>query len=155
MGTLASNEVVEIVGYVDSARINKIERGDKAKINFIEGMSYTGSVSEINPFIDKEVKKFKVGVEFKKNSKVILDDLYGSVEIEVRDELKIMIPKDAILYYNLKTYVYKIVDGRYKKTLVELGKEFEGDFEVIRGISVGEEIVVSDLYNVLDGEAVR
>lgn len=69
--------------------------------------------------------------------------LNGDVAITVSsEEERLVIPLDAMREDDTGSFVYKKIDGAYRKTPIEVGQTNETDVVVLSGLSVGDEVVV-------------
>lgn len=152
----ASSSVMEMIGHVSSKDINRIKVGVPVKIEFESvGIETIGTITEINPFIDEELKKFEVTAKFKVNNDYLLDNTFGQIKIEDAMEQGIKVPTSAILYYDLDTYVYLVKEGKVMRQQIVLGRELLASYIVESGLEVGDEIVTKDLYNLTEGQKIK
>ncbi len=52
-------------------------------------------------------------------------------------------------------YVWRVIDGRAVRTNVEVGEESEGNRQVLKGVAVGDEVIVGPPAGISDGGRVR
>lgn len=152
----ASSSTMDMVGHVSSKDINRIKVGTPVKVEFENlGMETIGVITEINPFIDEELKKFEVTAEFKTTNDYLLDNTYGQIKVEDVKEQGIKIPTSAVLYYDLDTYVYLVREEKVMRQQIVLGRELLASYIVESGLEVGDEIVTKDLYNLTEGQKIK
>jgi len=152
----ASSSTMDMIGHVASKDINKIKIGSPVNINFESANTeVSGVITEINPFIDEELKKFEVTAEFKVDNDYLLDNTYGQIRIEDGERQGIKIPASAVLYYDLDTYVYLVEERKAKRQRVTLGRELFAAYVVESGLNIGDEIVTKDLYNLTEGQNIK
>lgn len=152
VGTTAPKGSMEVVGYLSSSDVSNIYVGAPMMVS-IDGSNIEGSIVEINPFIDDELKKFQVTAEV--SSSKYLDNTYGQVSIERDGTKNVVVPSSSIVYYDLNTYVYKVVDNKVKRQRVELGEEVRDKYIIKSGLGVGDVVVTSNLYNVSEGQSIN
>jgi multidrug efflux pump subunit AcrA (membrane-fusion protein) len=68
---------------------------------------------------------------------------------------KAIIPKSAVHGQGDATYVFAVHDGKLERRAVTLGRGVASDVEVIAGVNVGDELVVSGPDNLRDSEQVE
>lgn len=153
---------------VNESQISSIAVGQKAEITGVgfRGKRYTGTVSKISNIAQQVVSAtgqetivtviVKVDSDNKESLEWIKNGFTAKCKIITSvDKDRIVVPYVAVLAdENGKEYVYRVLENRAVKTYITTGKEFENGFEVVKGLSQGEEIVrspeqVSDFQRVL------
>lgn len=153
---------------VNESQISSIAVGQKAEITGVgfRGKRYTGTVSKISNIAQQVVSAtgqktivtviVKVDSDNKESLEWIKNGFTAKCKIITSvDKDRIVVPYEAVLAdENGKEYVYRVLENRAVKTYITTGKEFENGFEVVKGLSKGEEIVrspeqVSDFQRVL------
>lgn len=156
IASMASGNLMEVIGYIPTEEINNIKINDSIDINFSEiTLKEKGTVTEINPFIDKNIKKYRVKGVFKNSTAYLLDNLYANAKIILSKETEILIPKSSIIYYDLETYAYVIRDGIVNRKKITLGREKQDEFIVLNGLEPGEILIIADLYNINSGQKIN
>ncbi|NPA32998.1 MAG: efflux RND transporter periplasmic adaptor subunit [Aquificae bacterium] len=130
----------------------KIKRGDILEV-YIEvlGRVFPAKVVEVEPAVNPMTRTFKV--------KALIDDdrvksgLFAKVfKIEKLTEPTILIPQKAVFKRWDFTGVWVVKeDGTLELRLIRLGREFDGYYEVLAGLSPGERIVVEGIEKACDG----
>ena len=142
---------------VNESQISSIAVGQKAEITGVgfQGKRYTGTVSKISNIAQQVVSAtgqetivtviVKVDSDNKESLEWIKNGFTAKCKIITSvDKDRIVVPYEAVLAdENGKEYVYRVLENRTVKTYITTGKEFENGFEVVKGLSQGEEIVLS------------
>ena len=142
---------------VNESQISSIAVGQKAEITGVgfQGKRYTGTVSKISNIAQQVVSAtgqetivtviVKVDSDNKESLEWIKNGFTAKCKIITSvDKDRIVVPYEAVLAdENGKEYVYRVLENRAVKTYITTGKEFENGFEVVKGLSQGEEIVLS------------
>lgn len=156
IASTASGELMEITGYIPTEEINNIKITAPIDLNFSEiKIKEKGTITEINPFVDEKIKKYRIKGTFKNSTSYLLDNLYVNARIIISDETAILIPKSSIIYYDLETYAYVIENGIVNRKKITLGRESKDEFIVLSGLKQGEVLVTTDLYNVSSGQKIN
>ena len=156
IASMASGSLMEVIGYIPTEEINNIKINDSIDINFSEiKLRGEGTVTEINPFVDENIKKYRVKGVFKNPTTYLLDNLYVNAQIIISKEKELLIPKSSIIYYDLETYAYVIRDGIINRKKIILGRERQDEFIVLSGLEPGETLVTTDLYNISNGQKIN
>ena len=79
------------------------------------------------------------------SSQVVLD------ESQARPVLAV--PQNAVMKNNGYSFIYVVETGIAHKRIVELGRSFKNDVEIISGLSLGEKVVIVG-QGLLEGEEI-
>ena len=79
-------------------------------------------------------------------------EMYGTVKLSDREAEVIRIPTSAILQEeeNMMTYWLELGNNDYRKQKIETGHTEDGKTVVLSGLNVGDEIVVTGAFYLLD-----
>jgi multidrug efflux pump subunit AcrA (membrane-fusion protein) len=88
--------------------------------------------------------------------KPVLLGMNGSIEIEVETiGNAVTMPVEALLEDANADYVYTVRDGRAQRTEIEIGRLTDTRVEILSGLSEGDEVIVSGVSQLADGDRVR
>ncbi|XOS93875.1 hypothetical protein ACLMAB_10875 [Brevibacillus laterosporus] len=65
-----------------------------------------------------------------------------------------LLPLECVGLTNETHFVMKVENGVVKKQPVEVGQIINGNIEIVKGVSVGEQVVKSGITYIVDGENV-
>lgn len=77
-----------------------------------------------------------------------------NVELEIPDKDRIVVPITAVVQSEGKSYIYKVEQDVATKVEIQTGKENDEYYEVISGVSLGDNIVLDDVESLVDGSKV-
>ncbi|HIP43455.1 MAG TPA: efflux RND transporter periplasmic adaptor subunit [Aquifex aeolicus] len=130
----------------------EIKEGDVLEV-YIEALrkTFLAKVIEVEPAINPMTRTFKV--------KALIDDdrvksgLFAKVfKVEKVQEPTILIPKKSVFKRWDFTGVWVVKpDNTLELRLVRLGREYNGYYEVLAGLSSGERIVIDGIERACDG----
>jgi membrane fusion protein, copper/silver efflux system len=106
--------------------------------------TYQAPVSEVLPVFDATTRTLKVRLEVDNPGFVMRPDMFVDVELPITLPPSINVPADAIIYSGLRKTVF--VDrgnGFFEPRRVETGWRLGNRVEIVRGLMVGEKIVLS------------
>ena len=138
--------------------IDKIKVGSSAKIkiNAIINTEYTGRVIFVSPYIDPETKTGKVVIQIKNKDKRIKPGMYANASIEVkRLHDRILIPKEALLVRDKRNLVFTVEDSLAKWKYVDIGAQNDKYIEILKGVSVGDDVIVKGQFNLAHDAKVK
>ncbi len=144
--------------YVPTSDAINLKSGMSAEVTteVLKGTTFNGSVTLINPRIDVQTGTVKVTVEVMDNSLRLKPGMFVEVRIAVgAKENVLVIPRQAILYKQNKTYVFVLDQNQASQREIILGLTEEDHVEVMEGLSEGEVIVTVGVEGLKDGQRVE
>lgn len=116
------------------------------ELSYLPGKLFTGTVLFIYPFLNPETRTVKLRLSFDNSENILKPDMYANVYIEsMIDSAALIVPQEAVIDSGVRKVVF--VDrgeGKFEPRPVKLGLEGEDNsFQVLEGLSEGEQIVVS------------
>ena len=113
-------------------------------INAYPDRQFTGKVGFIYPTLATETRTVKVRIELSNHDALLKPGLYGSVVLGLSEgnEPKLAIPASAVLDSGTRqiVLVQKNV-GLFEPRTVKLGRQANGFYQVLQGLSAGDEVV--------------
>lgn len=112
-----------------------------------------GKISEIVPAVDPVSRTFLVKVSLPGSG--LRPGQYAKAMIPVGKKTAILIPKSAIVEKGQLTGVYAVDDRKIATyRLVRVGKEYNGNVEILSGINLRDRIITSGVEKAVDGGVV-
>jgi multidrug efflux pump subunit AcrA (membrane-fusion protein) len=158
---VVSFETLAFTAQVDEADITRVKPGMTTLIN-LDGLPETEFASEVERVGKESVltptggTAFPVYLRFSAANKPVLLGMNGSIEISV--EMignAVTMPVEALLEDAVADYVYTVRDGRARRTEITIGRLTDTRVEIISGLSEGDEVIVSGVSQLTDGDRVR
>ncbi len=154
--TVADLSKVWVLAEVYEYELQGVHNGARVKMTLeaYPGKTYTGAITYIYPFLEKETRTVKVRIEFENPRGELKPDMYAQVEILAGKERKgLSVPKEAVIRGGKRDMVIVAFGGgRYAPRQVKLGTESEGYFEVLEGLKEGDKVVTSAQF-LIDSES--
>ncbi len=120
----------------------------------IDGKIYKGFIKDIFSLNPGEAL-YPVDIEINTEDS-FLSDMSISVKIPTyKNDNAVLLNSKAIINFNNEVYVYKLVDNKAVKTLLEVGESVDGFTEVKKGLNAGEEVIVEGQFGISDGDKVE
>ncbi len=142
--TIADHSRVWVQVDIYENEISMIKLGQKAKMTLASfpGEVFEGEVTFISPHINAETRTVNVRLEFPNPDLRLLPEMYADVTLDVPIGDKLTIPSSAVLRTGKKDIVFVDKgDGKMEIRRVELGQKAGSYYEVLRGLTEGEEVV--------------
>jgi len=133
-----------------------VKVGDKVEMTLasVPGKTFKGALAYIYPYAESKTRTTKVRVVFDNRDLLLRPDMFAEVSIQ-SDTLEnvVVIPAESIIRSGNKTQVFVVREpGKFEPRMVELGLESGGKVAVLKGVSVGEEVVSSAQF-LIDSES--
>ena len=131
-----------------------IHRGASARIAMAEvSRALTATVSPSEPIFDEATLTLKVRLEAANPRLALKPGMFVDVEFPVNLPPALVVPADAIVDSGLrKTVFVECGEGNFGPRLVETGWRIGGDVQVTKGLTAGEQIVISGTF-LIDSES--
>ena len=148
-------ENIVFKAFVDQARLNDVEIGDRTTVRLIAypGQTFAGRVIKINPTVQTEESKvtkvasdrqYTYSVWIEMDSLEMPTGLQGYVEFN-KDKVALAIPESSVTHLSAGEGMVMVVSEGDDKAVVrqvKLGRKFDNQREVLEGLTVGEQVVL-------------
>lgn len=158
--TIVDTDPIKLEVQVLEAEVGHLAPGRAAQASFAAypGENFLGTISTINPVIDKESRTARVTVTIPNRDGRILPGMYARVSLEARRYPdRILVPKAAVLPRDRRTMLFVYQDGLAKWTYVTTGLENDSLIEIVdvpdREMLQPGEIVLTDGHYTLIHDA--
>jgi membrane fusion protein, multidrug efflux system len=135
-----------------------IGRGFKVYITSYTSQQDTllGEITQISPAIDPDARTFKCFVEVDNKKMILQPGMFVKADMVINSsENTIIIPKDIIVTYGRKEYVYVADKGVANARPITTGLENKTDVEIVSGLEKGESVVSRGFETLRDKSKVR
>ena len=141
-------------GYIDQARLNAVKEGDKATVRLVAypGRTFEGQVIQVNPTVETEVnRQRRVGVDrqYTYSIWVAVDELQMSPGLQGyvqfnKAKTALAIPESAVTHLSAGEGMVMVAEGgKAVVKKVKLGRTFDNQRQVIKGLTPGEQVVLN------------
>ncbi|WP_110953794.1 efflux RND transporter periplasmic adaptor subunit [Anaerosinus massiliensis] len=111
------------------------------------GETFNGQVSFINPILDDATRTVKVRVNMINDSGKLKPNMFVNADIQIPLGESIAIPESSILDTGDRTIVFVAQsEDTFVKRDVVVGKEAEGDVQILSGLQPGETVVTAATF---------
>jgi Cu(I)/Ag(I) efflux system membrane fusion protein len=143
------------IAEVYESDISSIAIGGSVKLNVASypGETFEGKVSFIYPVINPQTRTIKIRTVVANGKYKLKPNMYGETYFESGAKTGITVPMGAVLLTGQRNLVYvKKSPGHFEAREVKIGSKLDGSYEILGGLSVGEEIAASGGY-LIDSES--
>jgi RND family efflux transporter MFP subunit len=143
--------------FVPESKLSSLKIGRKVEviIDAVGDERIAGSIAEMEPSSDPVSHSTKIKIDLK-DAGGALPGMYGRALIPTGKRRAVMIPQKAVFKRGQLTAVYLLDKAQTLHfRLIQTGKLFRDQIEVLSGLAGGERIAVSKLEQIEDGTEVR
>ncbi|MGB9149788.1 MAG: efflux RND transporter periplasmic adaptor subunit [Burkholderiales bacterium] len=160
--TMADMSTLEVEADVSEGNLAKIQVGQPCEIllEAFPDTRYAGSVVRTVPTVDRSKATVMVKVKFNEPDARILPEMSAKVAFLARDvkpeekKAVAVARKDSLVQRDGKNVVFVVVNDKVKQVVVEKGNAI-GELVEIKGVNVGDKLVISPSEKMADGAAVK
>ena len=127
------------------------------KVDVFENETFPAKVSLIYPVIDERTRTFTVELKLSNPGSKVRPGMFARVNMNFGTVKHVVVPDRSVVKQSGSgsRFVFVYNDGKVKYTQVELGRRIGNEYELLSGVSNGEQIVVSGLNKLQDGMEVE
>lgn len=139
----------------------KIKKGDVVSISAdaLPGKTFSGRINKIYPTMSSNSHTVNVEILYQNTERALRPGMYAKVKVDFAMNNSVCIPDEAVVKQQGSgvklVYVYNSSDNTVSSRAVTLGTHFGDSYEIIEGLSEGDEIVTVGSANVKDGSKVK
>ena len=150
---------MRFVGRVSADKIGMVKPGQAVsfRINGYAGQEFRGKVTRVDPAANDVTRQVEVLVAFADAKQPKVSGLYAEGNIEAETVAALMLPEGAIVKSGDKSFAWKINGKTLNKVELALGSRDvrTGNYEVRKGVAVGDVIMRNPSSSFKDGQAVE
>lgn len=159
--TLADMNGLKVKANLNELDAGKVQLGMKAVVTgeSFDGM-YDGKIAYLAPTAElanatakDPTVEMTVGLD--KISPELRAGYNATVEMEIPDKQRLLVPIGAIQYEGSQAIVFKVEDGKAVRVPVTTGKEGEEQIEIVSGVAKGDTLVAEGGDKLQDGAKVK
>ena len=121
----------------------------------IDGLNSTikSTVDFIYPTFDDKTKTIDVRFILENPTYELVPSMFGKVNIEVSKDVKLTLPKTAVLKKSDSYYVFKpLDDGNFEALKIDAKRITSNKYEILGGLNENDEVINNALF-LLDSDA--
>jgi Cu(I)/Ag(I) efflux system membrane fusion protein len=123
-------------------------------LGFVPGKTWQGQVDYVYPTLDAQTRTLSVRLRFANEDMLLKPNMFAQVIIHNDStQQKLLVPKEAVIRTGTQNRVVLVVGkGQYKSVEVSLGQVSNQFAQILDGVEVGEQVVISAQF-LLDSES--
>lgn len=152
---MASLDKIWFVASVYQSDLEFIKKDNMALIT-IDGINQklNSKVDFIYPIFDEKTKTVDVRFILENEDLKLVPSMFGKVDINVKKDVMLTLPKTAVLKKADKFYVFKpLENGEFEPLKIEAKRISSNKYEILSGLNENDEVINNALF-LLDSDAV-
>ena len=153
VAVIADLRKVWVVAHVKEKDLSLIQALDEVEIRLVAmpDKPISGKIYHISEMLDPDTRSVEDLIECDNSTRLMKPEMYGTVKLSDREAEVIRIPTSAILQEEENMYVLvELGNNDYRKQKIETGLTEDGKTVVLSGLNVGDEIVATGAFYLLD-----
>jgi len=150
---------VKIMINVSESNYSNIKLGMPIDVKFdiFQGAKFQGKVSLIYPTIDDKSRTFPVEIKLTNNNNKIRPGMFARVTLQFGKVKRVVVPDQSIIKQSGSgaRFVYVYNEGKVQYKPIEMGRRIDSDYEIISGITAGDQVVVAGQSKLVDGASAK
>lgn len=156
--TLMDFSTVRVQTGVPEMEVPFVREGKPVKVQIEElpGTAIQGQVSRFSYALNETTRTMLVEADLPNPDGMLRPGMYATVKIGVETHPDaLLIPAEALVMEKTAAFVFKLAEGKAKKTPVTIGFNDGSNVELVKGVEPGESVIVAGKLTLADGQAVQ
>ena len=156
--TLMDYTTVRAQAAVPEVEVSFIRAGLPVKfvLEALPGKTFDTTVARSNGVLDEATRTMLVEADMPNADGALKPGMYANIRIAVEKHTgAIVVPVEALVMEKTNAFVFKVADGKAKKTAVKLGFNDGANAEILEGLADGEGVIVPGKVPPADGQPVK
>ena len=128
----------------------------KFSLDALPGKSFDATVSRSNGALEEATRTMLIEADVPNADGTLRPGMYANVRIAVEKHTGVItVPVEALAMEKTNAFVFKVADGKARKTAVKLGFNDGANAEILEGIADGEGVILVGKATFSDGQPVK
>ena len=128
----------------------------KLTLEALPGKTFDATVSRSNGALEEATRTMLIEADVPNADGALRPGMYANVRIAVEKHTGVItVPVEALAMEKTNAFVFKVADGKAKKTAVKLGFNDGANAEILEGLADGEGVILVGKATINDGQAVK
>jgi membrane fusion protein (multidrug efflux system) len=155
---LESIDALKVDFRVPEVYLRQVQVGQSLAValDAVPGKTFDGKVYAVNPLFDAAGRAIVIRAVVRNAETALRPGMFARVRLFTREAKDAMVvPDTALVPSGDEQWVYRVVDGKARRTKVEIGQRREGMVEVMTGLDAADVVVVGGQQKIRDGTSVQ
>jgi membrane fusion protein (multidrug efflux system) len=151
--TLDDSSVIKLEFTVPQSLLGSLERGlsIEARADGFGERTFKGTLTTLDSRIDPVTRSIAVRAELPNADGAIKPGLFMTVQLRAKAVPTLMIPEEALVPEQGRTFVFVVRDGKARRLEVRTGGREPGSVAVLEGLTAQDSVIVEGTQRVRDG----
>lgn len=145
---------------VNEQYYKNVQRGmpiHNISVDAFPGETFEGKVTIIYPTINAATRTFQIEVQVSNANQRLRPGMFARVTLNFGTEPHVMVPDQAVVKQtgSGERFVYVVKDGKAYHKTIQMGRRIDAEYEILEGVSAGDEVVVFGQNLLSDGRDVN
>jgi membrane fusion protein, multidrug efflux system len=144
--TLVRLDPIEVDFSVPETRLGNLRTGQpvRVEVDAFPGEQFGGEVVAIDPVVDPNSRSVKLRAQVANPDHRLRPGQFARVHVQSGGGVQaLLVPEQALMQSGEERFVYTVVDGKAKRTVVTTGTRVPGRVEVTAGLSPGDVVITA------------
>lgn len=144
--TLVRLDPMQVDFSVPENALAQLARGQKlaVAVDAYPGESFAGELVAIDPVVDPNSRSIKLRAQLANPDGRLRPGQFARLVLQGSGEAQaLLVPEQALMQDGDTRFVYTVVDGKAKKTVVKTGQRVPGKVQVIEGLAPGAVVITA------------
>jgi RND family efflux transporter MFP subunit len=159
MFEIAKTDVLRVFVYVPEQYVEFIRQGEQAILNFQEYQDhdFVGLVANVSGGVDPTSKTLQVEIHVKNSDHKLLPGMYAQVRFQCPAQIRLpVVPATTVQTRADGEFMYTVDSAKHLHMhKIEIGRDLGGFFEIARGITPGDIVVINPSDQLREGMLVN
>jgi len=155
---IAKTDILRVFVYVPEQYVSFIHDGEKAILTFQEyaGQEFVGTVTNVSGGVDPTSKTLQTEIHVQNQDHKLLPGMYAQVRFQCPAIVRLpVVPATTVQVRADGNYMFTVdSNNRVQMHKIEIGRDLGGFFEIAKGISPGDHVIISPTDQIQDGMTV-
>jgi len=157
--TVMNINPVKVLVNVSESNYSQVKIGMSIDVKFdvLNGQTFKGHVNLIYPTIDERTRTFGVEIKLNNPNDKIRPGMFARVTLNFGKVKRILVPDKAVVKQagSGAKFVFVYNAGKVQYKQVEIGRRIESSYEILSGVTAGDQVVVAGQAKLVDGSSVQ
>ena len=151
---------VKLLVPISEADYTRVKRGDKVSLtaDALPGKTFTGTIVRLYPTMDPGTHTFSAEVRVANEKRELRPGMYARVTVDFGARESVVVPDAAVIKQQgsgQRTVFVLNADNTVSIKVVEAGRHFGTQYEILSGLEAGEQVLTGGFTNLKSGDKVE
>ena len=157
IAALVSLDPIRLAVAIPEAEVAQVQQGADVsfEVSAYPGRRFTGKIRYVSGVVRASTRDRVVEALVDNKDRALLPGMFADAELTVGTRVLPSVPRSAIVQRKEQAHLFVVEDGRLSERVVSLGPALGERVTVSFGVKLGQQVVVSDLAGISNGQRVQ